>query len=82
MARTLRLSRDLNLLEKYCGTTAGEIRAKIKQQREQQQRQSEQQQRMTAGEKSFQEAQQEEPGLTLGEYQADLFLQDLWGQTI
>ena len=39
MARTLRLSRDLNLLEKYCGTTAGEIRAKIKRQREQQQRQ-------------------------------------------
>lgn len=76
MSRTLRISRDLKLLEKHCGTTAGEIRAKIKQ-REQQQRQREQQQRMTAKEKSFQEAQQEEPGLTLGEYQADLFLKDL-----
>ena len=96
MARTLTLIRDLKLLEKHCGTTAGEIRAKIKQreqqqrqrdqqqrQREQQQRQREQQrqrkqqQRMTAEAKSFQEAQQEEPSLTLGEYQADLFLKDL-----
>ena len=96
MARTLTLSRDLKLLEKHCGTTAGKIRAKIKQreqqqrQREQQQRQREQQQRqreqqrqrkqqqrMTAKAKSFQEAQQKEPSLTLGEYHADLFLKDL-----
>jgi len=78
MSRTLRISRDLKLLEKYCNTTADKIRAKIKRQREQQQRQREQQQRQREQKQmSFQEAQQEEPGLTLGEYQADLFLKDL-----
>ncbi len=34
MSRTLRISRDLKLLEKYCNTTADKIRAKIKRQRE------------------------------------------------
>ena len=76
MARTLTLIRDLKLLEKHCGTTAGEIRAKIKQ-REQQQRMTPKVKKLTSPALSFQEAQKEDPALTLGEYHADLFLQDL-----
>jgi len=77
MSRTLRISRDLKkcnedkaILENYFRTTAQEIRAKKEQVR---------QMRMKAERENalFIAAQKEDPGLTLGQHQADLFLQDL-----
>ena len=77
MSRTFIISRALKkcqqdkaILEKYFRTTAQKIRAEIQRQREQ---------RMKAARENalFIAAQKEEPGLTLGHHQADLFLKDL-----
>jgi len=81
---TSHLSRDLKTFEKHFGTTAQKVRDYYQQREQQREQEREQQQRMTPKVKkltspdlSFQEAQKKDPALTLGEYQADLFLKDL-----
>jgi len=82
MSRTLRISRDLKLLEKYCNTTADKIRAKIQRQRERLKNMTGTQKDKMRGNRLrearerelFQEAKKAEPGLTYHQHQADLLL--------